>query len=196
MLQPELELKITDAPGPAISAAERWSIAIHEAGHAVVCVYYEIPFTRLYIQPNGNGGVMLDREKERLLQSPPRVRYASKLIVSGYAGIVGHRKINPSVPFAGAKYDHDHVSGLLWYDFKYERIFDKTTGSFRSPTEAEVEVIVNRRARRLWRITRRLVHKLYPVIVAVARVLIERKRMTGDEVVAIAGPLIAANATQ
>ena len=175
-----------------MSTSELWPIAVHEAGHAVVSVYYEIPFTQLFITPDGSGGLMFNMKKhEVLLKSPAQVRYASRLIVSCYSGFVGHRRVFPSVSREGVKDDTNHAGGLLHYYFKYERILDKNTGKFRCPIDAEIEILVKRRARRLWRVTQRLVRRLFPVIQVVARALLERKRMTGEEVVALAGPLIA-----
>ena len=192
MHQPELELPIADSPRPELSAAELWATAIHEAGHAVVAVYFKIPFTCLYIRSNGNGGLILDRRKNRmLLESPGRVRYASKLIVTGYSGYIGHRKIIKCEPRGGVKYDAEHIRDLLWDTTRYERRLDKSTGCFQRTTEAEAEQIVNRRVRRLWRVAFHLVRKLFSVIQVVARALIERKRLKGAEVVALAGPLIA-----
>ena len=85
----------------------------------------------------------------------------------------------------------EHAGDLMYDYFKFERILDQNAGKFRCPTDAEIDIIANRRARRLWRITRRLVRWIFPVIQLVARALLDRKRLTGDEVESTAGALIA-----
>ena len=190
--QPELELPLAESPRPAMSSSELWPVAVHEAGHAVAHVYYRIPFRCLLIEPNGDGWVKFDMDKHKaLLKSHPRIRYPSKLIVTSYSGFIVHRRVFPSVSRSGMEADEEQVAGLLYSNFKYERILDKATGVFRCPTDAEIEIIADRRARRLWRITQRLMRGLFPVIQAVARALLDRKEMSGEEVEALAGPLIA-----
>jgi hypothetical protein len=145
MRQPEFELPIADSSRAVMSVAELWSTAIHEAGHAVVAVYYEIPFTAIFIKPNGDGGLILDRRKDKhLLPSPARVRYASKLIVTGYSGYISQHKVAPATPRGGERYDAEHVGGLLWETTRHDRKFDRSTGCFRQPTEAEAEQKNNR----------------------------------------------------
>jgi len=190
--QPELELPLAASLRPALASSKLWPVAVHEAAHAVVSVYYGVPVTRLLVNPNGTGDMLFDVEKHKaLLKSPARGRYPSKLIVSCYAGFIGHRRVFPSVSRAGVEDDMEHVCNLLYDNFKFERILDQNTGRFRCPTDAEIEIIANRRAKRLWHITHRLVRRLFPVIQVVARALLERRQMTGDEVEALAGPLIA-----
>ena len=189
--QIELGLPIADSPRPLLPAAKLWPVAIHEASHAVVALYYGIPFTFLTIRPRGTGGVRLDSEKHHALLDSNACRYASKTIIASYAGFLGHLKVFPSVSRDGAEYDMDQAGGLLFDNFKYERILDKPAGVFRCPTEDEIYIIAKRRGRRLWRITYRLVRRLFPVIQVVAMALLERKRLTSDEVVALVGPLVA-----
>jgi hypothetical protein len=193
MVQTELGLQIANSPWKTAPDSRLWPIAIHEAGHAVVAVYYELPFTSVRIQPKGAGWLQLNRKKlEPLLRGPSRAsRYASKVIVMGYAGYIAELKVSPYAPRSSAKPDEEQNAGWLWETTLCKRRFDRTTGSYRRPTEAEIERVVTLRAHRLLLIAHRLVRRLFPVIELVAKALIEKKRLTGGQVGAIAGPTVA-----
>ena len=195
--QPELELPITASPPPK-RAADRWAIAVHEAGHAVAAVFYEIPLTAAFVilhevgSDTVAGRVRYDWEKVKLqMQSSPRARCASKLIVMGYAGFFAELKAKPSAHNGDSEYDGGQIHNFLLKHFSYKRKSEGRTGSQQTPPEAEIARAYNARSRRLVLVTRRLVDWLYPIIVMVALTLLERRRMTGEEVVALAGPLIA-----
>ncbi len=197
MHQPELELPAVDSPRPTKRAAALWSMAIHEAGHAVVAVYYGIPILEACVESAGKGWVQLDQEKiEPFLYTPACVRQLSQQVVLGYAGFIAILKLNPNVAirWRGGVDDWKLNKDWLWWLWDNslgERSRNRNNASHQPLAEAQVEQILARQARRLLLISRRLVHGLFPVIQVVARALIERHRLTGDEVVALAGPLIA-----
>jgi len=201
--QSELELPIAESLLPPKQAAARWETAIHEAGHTVVAIFYEIPLVTIRIDSHGmrdkrfvDGLVRHDRKKLKpLLHSPARTRWISKFIVMSYAGFFAQLKANPSADDAGSVKDAEHIEHLLLNNFPSKRKHKDKPDSPQHPTQAEIERVYNARSLRLALVTERLVDKLYPIIVMVARTLIERRQMTGDEVVALAGPLIAKERT-
>jgi len=191
MLQPELDLPITASPRPAKTGAARWSTAIHEAGHVVVAVYYDLPIVEVCGDGAGVGWVQLDQEKiEPHLYTPACTRYLSKQVVMGYSGFLAGRKLNPEVAirWRGGVEDWELNGDFLWWH--WEHALGKRH-AHRQLTEIEVEQILTRRARRFLLIAQRLVRVLFPVVQTVARALLERQRLTDDEVAALAGPLIA-----
>ena len=184
MTQPEFGLNLHQS--------HRWSTAIHESGHGVVAVFYEIPFLSITIEPDGAGWMHLDREQiEPVLTNTPSARYVNQLAIQGYAGFIAQLLEEPTADKYEATLDLEENSALLYDHFSYNRIFDKTIGSFRQPTEDEIHKIVNRRAKLLWIVTNRLVRRIFPIIVKVASELVKRDKLSGDEVKAIAEPMIA-----
>jgi len=196
MHQLELELPIADSPRPPKRAAARWSTAIHEAGHAVVAVYYRIPIVEACVECDGNGWVELDQDKiEPVLYTSACSRYLSKQAVMGYAGFVAILKLNPEVAARWRSGGDDWELNRdwlwwLWENALSERSHNRHADGQRKLTESEIEQMLVRRSRRLLLIARRLVRGLFPVIQVVARALFERQHLTGNEVVALAGPLI------
>jgi hypothetical protein len=192
MPQLELGLRVPESAQETAPASERWTVAIHEAGHAVVAAFYELPITSARVHRNGAGWLNLNRRVlAPLLRGPSRVRCVSGMCVMGYAGYIAERKVCPSAPRYCGVPDVEKNVGWLQKTTPCERKYDRNTGSYRRPTEAEVEMILKCRARRLHFIARRLVPRLFPAIRLVAQALLEQKRLTGDEVEAIAGPMIA-----
>ena len=138
------------------------------------------------------GRVSYDRNKMNLhIQKSSRARYASILIVTGFAGYIAELKAKPLADEANSERDIEKTNELLRKHFTYERKLDRETHSYRRPTETEIKIIINRRGCRLWLIAERLVHRFYPIVVIVARALIEQRKLTGHEVRAIAEPMIA-----
>ena len=191
--QGEFDLPITESAGRLASASELWECAIHEAGHAVVAVYYNLPISDVVVRPDVTGRLTLDRAKiEPILDGPDCVRYLSKQVVMGYSGLFAQFRANPDAA-AGIEdweYNKDWLY-WMWDAVLYQRRFERRTPGEWPLTKAQVEEIIQRRARRLKRISRRLVRPLFPIIQLVAIALRERKRLTGDEVVAIAEPRVA-----
>ena len=110
----------------------------------------------------------------------------------GYAGYIAELKVCRSASRVAVEIDEEQNAALLWDTTRCERRFDRKTGSFRQPTEAEVERIVALRADRLCLIAHRLVRRLFPAIQVVAKVLIDRKQLSSSEVEAIVVSLISA----
>ena len=197
--QPELELPITESLLPPKQAAARWASAVHEAGHAVVSIFYEIPLTSMRIDSHGVRGkrfvtgLVCNEYKTNKppVRGPERARWISKLIVIKYAGFFAEQKANPSANGDGSWEDYDSIHKLLLKKSPCKRKPDLNNGSQQPPAEAEIARAYNALSRRLVLIAGRLVDWLYPIIVMVAHTLLERRRMTGEEVVALAGPLIA-----
>ena len=196
MNQPNLELPSTASPQQAKTVATLWNTAIHEAAHAVVAVYYGIPVLEACVEGAGKGFICLDKPKlESHLYAPDSRRYMSKQSVMGYAGFIAVHKLKPEVVGSWESGLSDWKLNAAWLWWLWETVLYKRRSS-RYPdrkrllTEAEIEQILARRARRLLLISRHLVHGLFPVIEIVAGVLIENEWLTGDELVMLAGPLI------
>jgi len=193
MVQLDLGLQVADLGRMPAANSKLWAIAIHEAGHAVVAAYYGLPFTSVRVQARGGGWLQLNRKKlEPLLRGPFCVpRRAGQVIVMGYSGYAAELKVSPSAPRSSAEPDEEQNAGWLWETTRCERWFDRTTRRFRPPTEAELERMVTLRAHRLRRVAHRLVGRVFPAIELVAKALLERERLTGSEVAAIVGALVA-----
>ena len=195
--QIELDLPITNSPRPEKNAAARWATAIHEAGHAVVAVYYDIPIVEVHMKDARNAEIELDQEKiEPVLYTHACTRYISKQTVMAFSGFTANHKLNPEEVHSLFPCDKDLALAKIWLWWMWEHASCKRR-SGRNParqqklTEAEIERILARHACRLILISSRLVGELFPIIQTVASALFNRQRLTGDEIVALAEPLIA-----
>jgi hypothetical protein len=161
-----------------------------------VAVYYGLPIIEACVASATGGWVQLDQEKiGPVLYTPACIRYLSKQIVMGYSGFIAKHKLNPEVAIRWSSGEEDWEQNKewhwwLWENFLCERFSSRRPGVTQQLTDSDIEQLLARRARRLLLISRRLVRGLFPVIQTVARALFERQRLTGDEVVALAGPLI------
>ena len=194
MQQPELKLAARlSAQRPKRNAAV-WLTSIHEAGHAVVAVYYKLPIIEACVQGGGDGFVLLDQEQiEPLLYTANATRSISAQAVMGYAGFAATHRLKPGAALRWESGVDDWETNNLWLWWLWDNVLSKRCPARRHAlmTDAQIEHQLARRARRLFLIARRLVHGLFPVIQIVARALYERRRLAGAEVVALAGPLIA-----
>jgi len=171
-----------------------WLTSIHEAGHAVVAVYYKLPIIEACVQGGGDGFVLLDQEQiEPLLYTANATRSICAQAVMSYAGFASTHRLKPGVARRWQSGVDDWETTGLWLWWLWENVVSKRcpARSHVLMTDARIEQQLARRARRLFLIARRLVRGLFPVIQIVARALYERRCLSGAEVVALAGPLVA-----
>ncbi|MCC7170380.1 MAG: hypothetical protein IT459_08025 [Planctomycetes bacterium] len=100
-----------------------------------------------------------------------RKRIATRMILSAYAGLHAERLVDPNAPDWHAQHDHENARELSGEYGVYPRgvgfLFDE---------------VHEQHLRRLDRKSRKLVHELRHQIDRLARELLVRQTMTGDEV--------------
>ena len=85
--QLELGLEIIKLEKPLNPELEKWKVAIHEAGHAVVAIYYDVPFISIKIDSHLRGWTYFDEELiESNLKTDDGTKFANKMVIVGYGG--------------------------------------------------------------------------------------------------------------
>ena len=101
------ELKLADVLPESLPKrdASVWLTAIHEAGHAVVAVYYKLPIIEACVQDDKNGFVLLDQAQiEPLLYTASGTRSVCAQAVMSYAGFAATHRLKPGGSAALAKW--------------------------------------------------------------------------------------------
>jgi hypothetical protein len=148
---PEVEQKLLPPPDPYV-------VAIHEAGHSVVCCLLDVPFDCVTISPFEEGSVHIDSGLVSTTNSPSRAKGSSESDLRAYgistiAGEIAHRRVDPSASDVWFEGDRTGLASLKLNDVP----------------SLEVEA-------------QRLVEIFWPIVVAVAEALLGKKKLSGAEV--------------
>ncbi len=160
--------------------------AYHEAGHVVVAAYFGLPTTDVTIVPSGDAFGMATHPSPLMLDlgsegtAAARRSAARDMIVASYAGLAAQRLVDTQAPdFHG----HGDEEGAMDLSRTYAVL--PRSGCFVGDEVHEAYLA------RLRGEAERLVRRLRTAIQALARALLSRKTIPGDEAVAFVEPIIA-----
>jgi ATP-dependent Zn protease len=158
---------------------EEIDVAHHEAAHAVVAVVLDVPLDEVTIVPSGDAAGSTTHPSPLMVDDPdpyPTRSSLAKLVkamaTGQYAGRAADRRRGCEEERKYAA-DDENAWELLC---NYVRVRGATNEAY------------NRLVQRLRREADRLVAAHWPQVEALARVLLERKTMSGEEVLAVVAP--------